>query len=71
MSRAMTQNVSQLERQIRKRLRGRLPQLELLAYEEGLVLIGRARSYYEKQLAQQAVMEATSLRLLANEIKVP
>ena len=33
-------------------------------------LLGRARSYYAKQLAQHAVFEASRLPLLANAIEV-
>jgi hypothetical protein len=36
----------------------------------GLVLTGQASTYYAKQLAQHAVMEATALPILANEIDV-
>lgn len=36
----------------------------------GLVLSGRSRSYYGKQLAQAALLDATTLRLVANEIEV-
>jgi hypothetical protein len=34
------------------------------------VLRGRARTYYAKQLAQHAVMQATALPILRNEIEV-
>jgi hypothetical protein len=37
---------------------------------EGLVLRGRAQTFYTKQLAQHAVMRATALPILANEIEV-
>jgi hypothetical protein len=36
----------------------------------GVILRGHSQTYYAKQLAQQAVMEATRLRILANEIEV-
>jgi len=38
--------------------------------KEGLVLRGRAQTYYAKQLAQHAVVEAAGLPILANEIEV-
>jgi hypothetical protein len=38
--------------------------------DKGLILCGRARTYYAKQRAQHAVMEATGLPILANEIEV-
>jgi hypothetical protein len=36
----------------------------------GLVLRGRAHTYYAKQLAQHAVMDNHPLPILANEIEV-
>jgi hypothetical protein len=36
----------------------------------GKALRGFAHTYYAKQLAQHAVMEATKLPILANEIEV-
>jgi hypothetical protein len=51
-------------------LRGRVSGLRLLLRDNGVVLQGRAASYYAKQLAQEAVMKATNLPLLANEIEV-
>jgi hypothetical protein len=51
-------------------LGGRVSDLRLLLRGNGLVLQGRARSYYAKQLAQEAVMKATKLPVVANEIEV-
>jgi hypothetical protein len=59
-----------LEAQVRQRLRGRVHDLRLLVTGKGLVLRGRTRSYYVKQLAQHAVMGATALPIAANEIEV-
>ncbi len=36
----------------------------------GLVLTGHTHTYYAKQLAQQAVMEASDLPIVANDIEV-
>jgi hypothetical protein len=36
----------------------------------GIVLRGRARTYYAKQLAQHAIMTETALSILGNEIEV-
>jgi hypothetical protein len=41
-----------------------------VAEEDGLLLRGYSHSYYVKQLAQHAVMQATNLRIVANEIEV-
>jgi hypothetical protein len=36
----------------------------------GLILRGLTTTYYAKQLAQHAVMEATAIPIVANEIEV-
>jgi hypothetical protein len=60
----------QLEARIQGRLNGRVVDFRLLVRDQGLILQGHAHTYYAKQLAQQAVMEATGLPILANEIEV-
>jgi hypothetical protein len=52
------------------RLGGQVRGLRLVATDKGLLLRGRTHTYYAKQLAQHAVMEATGLPILANEIEV-
>lgn len=59
-----------IEEQIRCRLAGRVRAFQLVAHPDGLILRGGARTYYAKQLAQQAVMEMTRTPILANEIEV-
>jgi hypothetical protein len=59
-----------LERHARRRLSGRVRDFRLLLTECGLVLQGTALTYHEKQIAQHAIMEATRLPILANEIEV-
>jgi hypothetical protein len=49
-----------------RRVRG----LRVEAHADGLVLYGRATSYYEKQLAQHAAAEAAGLPVRANAIVV-
>src|SRR5437762_1011792 len=64
---------SQLERlaaAVQARLGGQVRDLQLLLRDNGLVLRGRTRTYYAKQLAQHAVMKVTEQRIWANEIKV-
>jgi hypothetical protein len=56
---------------VRRQLAGQVCDLRLLLRDNGLVLQGRAHSYYAKQLAQQMVMKTTKLPLLANDIEVP
>jgi hypothetical protein len=48
---------------------GRVLGLRLLPRNQGLVLQGMTHTYYAKQLAQHAVMAATRIPLLANEIE--
>ncbi|MFO0970194.1 MAG: hypothetical protein U0793_31975 [Gemmataceae bacterium] len=62
--------MERLEAQVQTRLNGRIRRFALRLGACGLVLTGQARTYYDKQLAQHAVMEATALPILANEIEV-
>ena len=64
------EQIDQLVACVQGRLAGRVCDLRLLVQENGLVLQGRAHSYYAKQLAQHAVIMATELPLLANDIEV-
>jgi len=60
----------QLEARVQSRLHGRVRDFRVLVRGGGLILTGHARTYYAKQLAQHAVMEATALPIVANEIDV-
>ena len=60
----------ELESHIQCRLSGRIRNLHVVQRDRGLVLQGHALTYYAKQLAQHAVMEASDLPILANEIEV-
>jgi len=62
--------VDKLETQLQNRLRSYVRYLRVFQSPTGLVLQGYARSYYAKQLAQQALMSASTLPLHANEIVV-
>jgi hypothetical protein len=64
------EELMQAEEHIRSRLSGRVRDLRLLVRDQGLVLQGRAHTYYEKQLAQHVVMETLRLAIRANEIEV-
>jgi hypothetical protein len=55
---------------VRKLLRGRLSDFRLELCGQGVVLHGKARSYYAKQLAQHAVMRETDLPIVRNGIEV-
>jgi hypothetical protein len=62
--------LEQLEMHLRNQLSGRVANLCLKMNGVGLVLRGDAKTYYAKQLAQQALMQATDLLIVANEIEV-
>jgi hypothetical protein len=59
-----------LERNVRRRLNGRVRDFRMLFQDNGLILQGHAFTYYAKQLAQHSIMKATRLPILANEIEV-
>jgi hypothetical protein len=67
---ATAHQLAELEIHVRYRLRGRVRDFRLAPGERGLVLRGQSRTYYAKQLAQHAVMEAAGLPIAANEIEV-
>ena len=55
---------------VQGQLRGLVRDFCLRHRGEGLVLQGHAHTYHAKQLAQHAVMNATSRPIVANEIEV-
>jgi hypothetical protein len=59
-----------LEAHVHAELHGRVRDLRVVSDEGGLRLRGCTHTYYVKQLAQHAVMRATSMRIVANEIEV-
>jgi hypothetical protein len=67
---ATREEVDRLGARVQHQLLGRLRDFRLQLWDRGLVLRGRARCYYAKQLAQHAVMRATDLPILRNEIEV-
>jgi hypothetical protein len=62
--------LEQLESHLQSNLAGRVRDVRLMVRGDALVLQGRCQTYYAKQLAQHAVMQACSYRLLSNEIEV-
>ena len=62
--------LDELEARVKCRIGGRVLHFHLDWCESGLVLRGHSLTYYAKQLAQHAVMAATKLPILANEIEV-
>jgi hypothetical protein len=67
---ATVDGATEMEAHIQCRLGGHVHEFRLVVVDRGLILRGRAHTYYAKQLAQHAVMEATGLPILANEIEV-
>lgn len=65
-----SQELDQLEVHLQSQLNGRVRDFRLVPRGRGLILRGRSRSYYGKQLAQHAVMDAVNLPIVANEIEV-
>jgi hypothetical protein len=61
---------TEMEMHIWDQLGGQVREFRLVVVDEGLILRGRARTYYAKQLAQQAAIEATELPIVANDIEV-
>ena len=61
---------AKLEANIQDRLGSQIRDFQLVLAEKGLVLRGHAHTYYVKQLAQHAVLEAKGLPILAHEIEV-
>jgi hypothetical protein len=64
------ETLARIEEHVRYRLTGLLRDFQLVFHDKGLVLRGRVHTYYAKQLAQHAVMEASSLPIRANEMEV-
>jgi hypothetical protein len=64
------EDIGVMERRIQGRLCGRVLGFRLVRNAGGLILQGQAPSFYAKQLAQHAVMQATLVPILANQIEV-
>jgi hypothetical protein len=66
---ATCETLARIEEHVHCRLTGLLCDFQLDSRDKGLVLRGRVHTYYAKQLAQHAVMEACSLPIRANEME--
>jgi hypothetical protein len=66
----MSETLARIEGHVRYRLTGLVHDFHLVFRDKGLVLRGHVHTYYAKQLAQHAVMEASGLPILANEMEV-
>jgi hypothetical protein len=65
-----TVTLEQVENGIQGQLIGRVHNFRLSLQDSGLILRGQAGSYHAKQVAQQVVMRATTVPILANDIEV-
>jgi hypothetical protein len=62
--------IARLQILIENRLAGRIHGLRIRFENNGLVLEGRTRTYYTKQLAQHAAMKESPLPIRINAIEV-
>jgi len=65
-----TDEATRLIRTIQNRLHFRICDFHLHIDQDGLILLGLVRSYYEKQLVQEAVIRASRLPIAANRMIV-
>jgi len=63
-------NREHLESLLQRRIGNRVRDLSVLVLPGGVILQGRTDTYHVKQLAQHALMDLTSLPIVANEIEV-
>lgn len=62
--------IDQLVARLQCRLGRQLRDFHVQVQKNGLVLQGRASTYYAKQIAQQVAIEMSSLPVFANDIDV-
>lgn len=64
------ERLDQIERRIREEFSQRVHNFRIQAFDDGLVLEGRTKTYHGKQAVLHAVMDATELPILADRIVV-
>ncbi len=62
--------VQRVVARLQDRLGGQVRDFQMSARVDGLVLRGKVRTYYDKQLTQEVVMDVSGLAILANDIEV-
>ena len=65
-----SETLARIQDDVRRMFFHRIHDFHIQAIDDGLVLYGRTKTYHGKQLVQHAVMEATEIRLAANNIDV-
>jgi len=69
--RAKLELAARIEGFIERRASGRIRDLHVVCSEDAIILQGRSRTYHDKQLAHQAVLDLTDgFPLLTNRIVV-
>jgi len=69
-TKAKSADVTEIQTHVHRRVGRKVNDFQLVVENKGLILKGHSHSYYAKQLAQQAVMEATEMPILSNDIEV-
>lgn len=64
------EELARLEAHLQSQLGNRVRHLRLVARDHGLVLQGQTTTYFAKLLAQEALLKATKIPLVANSIRV-
>lgn len=59
-----------VEMSVKGRLAGRIERLRILLRHDGLVLLGRVRTYHAKQLVQEAVLKLAETPIAKNAVEV-
>jgi hypothetical protein len=67
---ARRETLARIEEHVRCRLAGLIRSFEIVFRDNGLVITGHVHTFYAKQLAHHAVMEASNLPIRANEMEV-
>jgi osmotically-inducible protein OsmY len=62
--------VERIQASVRRRVGGWVRDFQVQVQDQGLVLRGRTRTYYAKQLVQHTAMEVGGLPILANRVEV-
>lgn len=65
-----SEDLERIQEEICRNFSRRVHNFRIRAVAEGLILEGRTKTYYGKQLVQHAVMDATDFPILANNIGV-
>lgn len=68
--RSVRRLAEEIEGLVQRRTGGQIRGLHVEVYQDRVVITGRASTYYAKQLAQHAAMDAAGHDCVSNEIEV-